>query len=77
MPGLGSVSRFDFLKMVGTAGTAFMLFPLVPFGKIFGSSVPVASKPVIIKRVDKVGLDGVAFLYPTKQKGFFWYMNHY
>ncbi len=27
-----------------------MLLPLVPFGKTFGSSVPVASKPVIIKK---------------------------
>ncbi len=69
MPGLGSVSRFDFLKMVGTAGTAFMLFPLVPFGKIFGSSVPVASKPVIIKRVDKVGLDGVLFCTLLNKRG--------
>ena len=76
MPGLGSVSRFDFLKMVGTAGTAFMLLPLVPFGRTFGSNVPLASKPVIIKRVNKVGPDGVAFLYPTKQKGFVWFMNH-
>jgi hypothetical protein len=71
-----SVSRLDFLKMVGTTGTAFMLLPLVPFGKALGSNVTTASKPVIIKRLDKVGPDGVAFLYPTKRNGFVWYMNH-
>jgi len=51
MSGLGSVSRLNFLKMVGTVGTAFMLLPLVPFGRTFGSNIPLASKPVIIKRV--------------------------
>jgi hypothetical protein len=76
MPRLGSVSRLDFLRMVGTAGTAFMLLPLVSFGRTFGRNVPIDSRPLIIKRVNKVGPDGVAFLYPTRQNGFVWYMNH-
>jgi len=76
MPKFQLISRLDFLKLVGTAGTAFMLLPLVPFGKAMGAGVPATSKPVISKRVNMVGPDGVVFLYPTKPKGFVWYMNH-
>ena len=76
MPKTNPVSRLDFLKLIGTAGTAFMLLPLVPLGRALAQAVPMTSKPIIIKRVNKVGRDGVAFLYPTKPKGFVWYMNH-
>ena len=76
MPKTNPVSRLDFLKLLGTAGTAFMLLPLVPLGRALAQTVPMTSKPIIIKRVNKVGRDGVAFLYPTKLKGFVWYMNH-
>jgi hypothetical protein len=69
------LSRLDFLKLAGTAGTAFMLSPLVPFGKALRIDVPANGKPVM-KRVKMVGPDGVVFLYPTKPKGFVWYMNH-
>ena len=76
MPKTNPVSRLDFLKLVGTAGTAFMLLPLVPLGRVIARTVPINSKPIIIKRVKEVGRDGVALLYPTKPKGFVWYMNH-
>jgi len=76
MPKTNPVSRLDFIKLVGTAGTAFMLLPLVPLGRALAQTVPMISKPIIIKRVNRVGRDGVAFLYPTKPKGFVWYMNH-
>lgn len=76
MPKGQFISRLDFLKLVGTAGTTFMLLPLVPFGKALGAEVPATSKPAISKRVKMVGPDGVVFLYPTKPKGFVWYMNH-
>ena len=76
MPRFGLVSRLDFLRMVGTAGVAFMSLPLASFGRTFGTNLPMTSKPVIIKRLNRIGHDGVAFLYPTKQKGFSWYMNH-
>ena len=71
-----TVSRIDFLKLVGTVGTAFMLLPLVTLGRALTPTVPMTSKPIIIKRVNQVGRDGVAFLYPTKPMGFVWYMNH-
>ena len=70
------ISRYDFLKLAGSAGTAFMLLPILSFGKAIGSIVPETSKPVIIKRTNMVGPDGVAFLYPTKPKGFVWHMDH-
>ena len=69
MPKGQLISRLDFLKLVGTAGTAFMLLPLVPFGKALGIGVPATSKPPI-RRVKMVGPDGVVFLYPTKPKRF-------
>ena len=76
MPKGHFISRLDFLKLVGTAGTTFMLLPLVPFGKALGADVPATSKPAITKRVNMVGPEGVVFLYPTKPGGFVWYMNH-
>jgi hypothetical protein len=66
MPKTNPVSRLEFLKLVGTAGTAFMLLPLVPLGRALAQNVTMTSKPLIIKRVTNVGRDGVAFLYPTK-----------
>jgi len=69
MPKGQLISRLDFLKLVGTAGTSFMLLPLVPFGKALGIGVPATSKPPI-RRVKMVGPDGVVFLYPTKPKRF-------
>ena len=53
-----------------------MLSPLLPLGRALAPTVPITSKPLIIKRVSRVGRDGVALLYPTKPKGFVWYMNH-
>ena len=53
-----------------------MLLPLLPLGRALAQTVPMPSKPIIIKRLNRVGPDGVAFLYPTKPKGFVWYMNH-
>jgi hypothetical protein len=70
MPKGQLISRLDFLKLVGTAGAAFMLlmlFPLVPFGKAFGTGVPITSKPVT-RRVNMVGLDGVVFYILLNQK---------
>jgi hypothetical protein len=77
MANVDLVSRFDFLKLVGGAGVAFMLLPLVPFGKALGADATAAAtnKPTVIKRVSRVGPDGVVFLYPTKPRGFVWYMN--
>ena len=66
------ISRHHFLKMAGIAGTAFLLIPLVPFGKVMGTRVTNQNKPVIIKRTNIVGPDGVAFLYPSNPKGFVW-----
>ena len=65
------ISRLDFLKLVGTAGTAFMLLPLVPFGKALGAGVPATSKPVMSKRVNMVGPDGVVFYILLDQKVLF------
>ncbi len=70
------ISRHDFLKMAGIAGTAFLLIPLIPLGKVLGTRVTNQNKPVIIKRTNIVGPDGVAFLYPSNPKGFVWYMNN-
>jgi len=70
------VSRLDFLKLIGIGGTAFILSPLLPLGRALAPTVPIKSKPLIIKRVSRIGRDGVAFLYPTKPNGFVWYMNH-
>lgn len=70
------ISRQDFLKVAGIAGTSFLLLPLIPFGKVMGTRVTNQNKPVIIKRTNIVGPDGVAFLYPSNPKGFVWYMNH-
>ncbi|MDW0155918.1 MAG: hypothetical protein QOK83_06045 [Nitrososphaeraceae archaeon] len=70
------ISRQDFLKMAGIAGTSFLLLPLIPLGKVMGTRVTNQNKPVIIKRTNIVGPDGVAFLYPSNPKGFVWYMNH-
>ncbi|MDP9304908.1 MAG: hypothetical protein M3O68_01005, partial [Thermoproteota archaeon] len=53
-----------------------MLLPLVTLGRALTPTVPMTSKPIIIKRVNQVGRDAVAFLYPTKPMGFVWYMNH-
>ena len=55
------VSRLDFLKLAGTAGAAFMLLPLVPFGKALGANATATSKPLVVKRVNRVGADGVVF----------------
>lgn len=71
-----TISRSDFLKLAGITSTAFFLLPLMPFGKVLGSDVPTHNRPIIIKRTNMVGPDGVAFLYPTNPKGFVWYMNH-
>jgi hypothetical protein len=70
------ISRLDFLKLAGSAGTTVMLLPFVPIGKTLGAVVPATGKPVIVKRINMVGPDGVAFVYPTRPKGFVWYMNH-
>ena len=70
------ISRLDFLKLAGSAGTAVMLLPFVPIGKALGAVVPATGKPVVVKRTNMAGPDGVAFVYPTKPKGFVWYMNH-
>jgi len=70
------ISRLDFLKFAGSAGTAIMLLPFVPIGKALGTVVPATGKPVAAKRTTMAGPDGVAFVYPTKPKGFVWYMNH-
>jgi len=53
-----------------------MVLPLIPFGRILRAYTSASSKPVIIKRVNNVGPDGVAFLYPTRKNGFVWYMNN-
>ena len=70
------ISRFDFLKLAGSAGTAIVLLPFVPIEKALGAVVPATGKHVIVKRNNMVGPDGVAFLYPTRRRGFVWYMNH-
>ena len=70
------MSRLDFLKLVGGAGTSIMLLPLVSVLRVFGEEVPATSKPVIVKRTNMVGPDGVAFVYPTRPRGFVWYMDH-
>ena len=70
------MSRLDFLKLVGGAGTSVMLLPLLSVLRVFGEEVPATSKPVIVKRTNMVGPDGVAFVYPTRPRGFVWYMDH-
>src|SRR6185503_2352443 len=45
MPKTNPVSRLDFLKLAGTAGTAFMLLPLVPLGRALAQTVPMPTKP--------------------------------
>jgi len=69
------VSRLDFLKLMGAATTASMLFPLLPVAKTLGLGATTVNKFSVTKRVAKVGPDGVTFLYPTKPNGFVWYMN--
>jgi len=69
------VSRLDFLKLMGSATMASMLFPLLPVAKTLGLGATTVNKFSVTKRVNKVGPDGVTFLYPTKSNGFVWYMN--
>jgi hypothetical protein len=69
------ISRLEFLKLVGTAGTGLMLLPFMSFGGALGPNATITSKPAMAKKVDRVGPDGVVFLYPTKQGGFVWYMD--
>jgi len=69
------VSRLDFLKLMGAATTASMLFPLLPVAKTLGLGATTVNKFSVTKRVAKVGPDGVTFLYPTKPNAFVWYMS--
>jgi len=69
------ISRRNFLKLVCAIGGATVLSPLIPFEKVFGGNVTNINNTSIVSRSDKVGPDGVSFLYPTKQGGFLWFMN--
>ena len=71
----GKMSRRDFLKLICVTGGAIMLSPLMKLGKVFSLNVSNTSTTDILNAGNKVGLDGVSFLYPTKPGGFVWYLN--
>jgi hypothetical protein len=69
------MSRRDFLKLICVAGGTFMLTPLMKLGQVLGANVSSTNTTGTLNRDNKVGLDGVSFLYPTKPAGFVWYLN--
>ncbi len=69
------MSRRDFLKLICVTGGAITLTPFMKLGKVFSSNVSNTSTTDILNAGNRVGLDGVSFLYPTKPGGFAWYLN--
>ena len=69
------MSRRNFLKLICVTGGAIALTPFMKLGKVFSLNVSNTSPTDILNAGNKVGLDGVSFLYPTKPGGFIWYLN--
>jgi hypothetical protein len=69
------MSRRDFLKLICGTGGAITLTPFMKLGKVFSSNGSNTTTSDILNAGNRVGLDGVSFLYPTKPGGFVWYLN--
>ena len=69
------ISRRGFLKLICAIGGITLLMPLVSFRKAFARNVTNIKDSTNISDRDKVGPDGVSFLYTTKPGGFVWFMN--
>ena len=69
------MSRRNFLKLICVTGGAITLTPFMKLGKVFSSNVSNTTTSDILNAGNRVGLDGVSFLYPTKPGGFVWYLN--
>ena len=70
-----TISRRDFLKLIGVGSGAVIFNPVMKFRNILGENATSTSTTKILNAGNKIGLDGVSFLYPTKSGGFVWYMN--
>ena len=69
------ISRRDFLKLIIATSSAITLFPFIHLTSIFGSKVSNANLIDSHTVDDRVGIDGVSFVYPTKIGGFTWYLS--
>lgn len=69
------ISRRDFLKLICSTGTIISLSYLIPIARIFGANTTGPNNDDVITKDDKVGPDGVSFVYPTKKDGFTWYLS--
>ena len=71
----GKISRRNFLKLICAFGITITLPPLIPFGRVLGGNMTNEKTKGIITAGNMIGPDGVTFVYPTKPRGFVWYMN--